>query len=121
MIGGVQIRRVYDHTNADDDYRVLVDRLWPRGVSKEAANVDEWLRDIAPSDDLRHWFGHDPDLWDEFRRRYRLEIEELSSESLDHLVDLAGERSVTLVYAARDTEHNNAVVIKELLNERLGH
>lgn len=120
MTGHVQIRRVYDEPTDDDGYRVLVDRLWPRGVSKEAAQIDEWVRDISPSDDLRHWFGHDPARWDEFRRRYRTEMDGPGAESVEHLVDLAGHQTVTLVYAAKDTEHNNAVAIKELLDERLG-
>lgn len=119
MTERVQIRRVYEAPDADDGYRVLVDRLWPRGVSKDKADVDEWLRDVSPSDELRHWFGHDPDLWSEFQRRYRVELEGVGAESMDHLVALASEQKVTLVYAARDTEHNNAVAIKELLDERL--
>lgn len=118
MTSHVQIRRAYDGASADDGYRVLVDRMWPRGVSKEAANIDEWMREISPSTDLRRWFGHDPKLWDEFRRRYRAELDELPEGTIDRLVAIAAEKKLTLVYAAKDTDHNNAVVIKELLDER---
>lgn len=120
MGGHVRVRRVYDAAGEDDGYRVLVDRLWPRGVSKEAAHVDEWVREVAPSDELRHWFGHDPELWEEFKQRYYSELEGDPAPSLEHLRELVADRDVTLVYAAKDTEHNNAVALRELL-ERSAH
>jgi uncharacterized protein YeaO (DUF488 family) len=112
--------RVYKRSGVKG-YRVLVDALWPRGVSKDKADVDEWLKDVAPSDKLRRWFAHDPAKWDEFRARYQ---QELSSEdrkaAFDKLVSIAKkERSLVLVYAAKDEEHNNAIVVKEALEELL--
>jgi uncharacterized protein YeaO (DUF488 family) len=110
----VRLKRAYDAPEHADGYRVLVDRLWPRGVSKEEAQLDEWARELAPSAELRKWFGHDPERFDEFRRRY---IEELEAhdEKLRELRRRARGETVTLVYAARDTEHNDAVVLAELL------
>ena len=107
-------KRVYEKAEASDGYRVLIDRLWPRGVSKERARIDEWARDLAPSSELRRWFGHDPDKFEEFRRRYLVELR----AQKDKLADLrrrARSDRVTLVYGARDTEHNDAVVLVELL------
>lgn len=118
-MSGVRIRRVYDPPEPEDGFRILIDRVWPRGVSKEEARVDEWRRDLAPSTELRRWFGHDPARFDEFRRRYRAELEQ-AADALDELVERARDGVVTLVYGARDTEHNNAVVLRELLEERLG-
>lgn len=110
----IKIKRVYEKPQPGDGLRLLVDRLWPRGLSKDQARVDRWLKEIAPSDELRKWFGHDPDKWQEFRSRY---IEELRSkrEMVDEIVASARTGTVTLVYAAADEEHNNAVVLKELL------
>ncbi|HEY8341372.1 MAG TPA: DUF488 domain-containing protein [Egibacteraceae bacterium] len=119
VVSGVRIRRVYDPPEPEDGFRILIDRVWPRGVSKEEARVDEWRRDLAPSTELRRWFGHDPARFDEFRRRYRAELEQ-AADALDELVERARDGVVTLVYGARDTEHNNAVVLRELLEERLG-
>lgn len=115
----VWTRRAYDAATRNDGYRVLVDRLWPRGVTKEEVSIDEWLRDVSPSDELRHWFGHDPDKWDEFRRRYRTELKGEPAASLEHLVDLAAKRRVTLVYGAKDTAHNNAVALTGFIEEAL--
>ncbi len=109
-------KRIYDPPDADDGRRLLVDRLWPRGVSREAARLDDWLKELAPSDGLRRWFGHNPALWEEFRARYREELK-THVELLDDLRAEAKRGTVTLLFAARDTEHNNAVVLKELLNE----
>ncbi|MDR7447281.1 MAG: DUF488 family protein, partial [Armatimonadota bacterium] len=110
----------YEPPEPQDGFRVLVDRLWPRGLSKEAARVDLWARELAPSDRLRRWFGHDPVKWEEFRRRYR---EELSRSPARELVQQLAERArhgtVTLVFGARDERHNNAVVLAEVLQERL--
>lgn len=110
----VRIRRVYEEPAVDDGKRVLVDRLWPRGLSKEAARIDEWLKEIAPSDELRKWFGHDPARWDEFRERYRRELD-ARADLLGQLTSMAKEGTVTLLFAAKDEEHNNAVVLRELL------
>ena len=109
-------KRIYDPPGADDGRRLLVDRLWPRGVSREAARLDDWLKELAPSDGLRRWFGHNPALWEEFRARYREELK-THVELLDDLRAEAKRGTVTLLFAARDTEHNNAVVLKEMLNE----
>lgn len=115
---GIQIKRAYDVAGPNDGYRVLVDRLWPRGIKKEVLRLDLWLKDIAPSPQLRTWFGHDPSRWEEFRRMYR---QELAAPTMQHLLkDLAAASHtgpVTLVYGARDQEHNGAVVLKEILDE----
>ena len=113
---GVRIKRAYQQPESTDGYRVLVDRLWPRGVKKEGLKLDEWAKDLAPSPDLRKWFGHDPAKWEEFRQRYK---EELSSPERREILAILADRShwgpVTLVYSARDEEHNGAVVVKEVL------
>ena len=110
----VRLKRAYDPVAATDGYRVLVDRIWPRGVTREEAHLDEWARELAPSTGLRRWFGHDPARFEEFQRRY---IEELASQAqkLRELRARAREGTLTLVYAARDTDHNDAVVLAELL------
>lgn len=110
----VKIKRIYDPPAPGDGRRVLVDRLWPRGVSKDEARLDEWLKEIAPSDELRKWFGHEPARWEEFRKRYREELKS-HGEFMERLRAEAKKGSVTLLFAAKDAEHNNAVVIKELL------
>lgn len=115
----VRIKRIYDAPADDDGYRVLVDRVWPRGVSKQAARLDRWLKEVAPSTELRRWFGHDPSRWDEFRKRYRGELEETPA-LVQELVDKARSTSVTLLFSARDRQHNQAVVLREWLEERLG-
>jgi len=112
----VRLKRAYDPAEPGDGYRVLVDRLWPRGVSKERARLDEWARELAPSADLRTWFGHDPERFAEFERRYRAELT-AHEEKLDELRRRAREGTLTLVYGARDEEHNDAVVLAELLRE----
>jgi Uncharacterized conserved protein len=114
----LKIKRVYDAPSEADGYRVVVDRLWPRGISKDDLKVDIWLRDVAPSDELRKWFGHDPAKWQGFRSKYTQELN--SNKEFEKLLDLVRERErVTLVYSARDTEHNQAVVLKELIEKRL--
>ncbi len=110
----VRLKRAYEPPEPSDGYRVLIDRLWPRGVKKEEARLDEWARELAPSSELRRWFGHDPAKFDEFRRRYREELG-AQEEKLTELRRLARKETVTLVYSARDTEHNDAVVLAELL------
>jgi len=112
----VRIKRAYDPPEAGDGYRVLIDRVWPRGVKREDLRLDEWARDLAPSAELRRWFGHDPARFDAFRERYREELRSHADE-LAKLRRRAREGRVTIVYGARDREHNNAVVLAELLRE----
>jgi len=107
---------IYEEPSADDGLRVLVDRLWPRGISKARAQVDRWEKDISPTTELRHWFGHDPAKWEEFLQRYRAELED-KKELLSQLREEADERTVTLLYAAKDEEHNNAVALKRYIEE----
>jgi uncharacterized protein YeaO (DUF488 family) len=114
----VRTKRVAEKAAKADGERVLVDRLWPRGVSKEKAKLDEWLPDLGPSDELRKWFGHDPERFEEFRRRYVDELKE-RRELLADLRRRAGEGTVTLLFAARDEEHNNAVVLADVLRRGL--
>lgn len=109
----IKIKRVYEAPAATDGRRVLVDRLWPRGLSRQKAAIDEWAKDLAPSDALRRWFGHDPKRWATFRQRYRAELRPRQAR-LRALRRLAMRRRITLVYAAKDEHHNNAVVLKEL-------
>jgi uncharacterized protein YeaO (DUF488 family) len=112
----VAIKRVYDQPEPGDGTRILVDRLWPRGLSKERAKVDAWLKEVAPSNDLRKWFGHDPEKFAEFRRRYEAELaSESGQEALARLRDLSRQGPVTLVFAAHDSEHNDAVVLRDVL------
>ena len=110
----VRTKRVYDQAEPGDGYRILIDRLWPRGVPRERAHLDEWARDLAPSTDLRKWFSHDPDRFPEFRERYCEELR-AHTDQIDGLRARAGCGPVTIVYGARDTEHNDAVVIAELV------
>lgn len=113
----VRLKRAYERAARQDGYRVLVDRLWPRGVTKKALALDEWLRDLGPSNALRKWFGHDPARWRQFERRYRTELKE-QKEALHRLRQKSRRHTVTLVYAARDEEHNEAVVLKAVLENR---
>ena len=115
--GNVRLKRAYEPAAAGDGTRILVDRLWPRGVSKQRAAIDCWMKDIAPSTALRKWFGHDPARWDEFRRRYAKEVR-AHADLLDQLRALARQGPVTLVYAARDEEHNDAVELRKLILEK---
>lgn len=110
----IRLKRAYEPADAGDGVRLLVDRLWPRGVSKERAALDDWLKDIAPSTELRQWFGHDPDRWPEFQRRYRAELRE-HAEELNRIRAMARTHTVTLVYSAHDEEHNDAVVLRGVL------
>jgi len=112
----VRTKRAYDEAAPDDGYRILIDHVWPRGISKERAHLDEWARELAPSDELRKWFDHVPERFDEFRSRYRDELM-AQSERIDALGRLAENGPLTIVYAARDEEHNNAVVLAELIRE----
>jgi uncharacterized protein YeaO (DUF488 family) len=114
----VRLKRAYDAASPGDGYRVLIDRLWPRGISRERAKLDDWEKELAPSAELRQWFGHDPTRFAEFRRRY---LDELRSERrrLSTLRRRARAGTVTLVYSAHDTEHNDAVVLSEVLRRGL--
>lgn len=113
----VRLKRAYEQPEPSDGYRVLIDRLWPRGLTKEQAQLDEWARDLGPSTELRRWFGHDPAKFAEFRRRYSGELT-AQEEKLGELRRRARAGTLTLVYSARDTEHNDAVVLAELLRGR---
>lgn len=112
----IRVKRVYDPPEPDDGLRVLVDRLWPRGLSKESAHIDLWLRDIAPSNELRKWYGHDPAKWDEFRRRYAQEL----AEHQDAVRELEARLSspVTLLFSSKETKLNNAMALREYLEAR---
>jgi uncharacterized protein YeaO (DUF488 family) len=110
----LRLKRAYEPAGPDDGARILVDRLWPRGVSKAKAALDEWIKDVAPSTELRKWFSHDPARWAEFQRRYRAELRG-QSETLARIRDLAREHVVTLVYSAHDEQHNDAVVLRAVL------
>lgn len=109
----INIKRVYESTSPDDGMRILVDRLWPRGLSKEGARLDMWMKEIAPSDRLRQWFKHDPKKWPEFRRRYSQEA--LKNPALGDLRSLVKKKKITLLYAASDETRNNAQVLKDIL------
>lgn len=113
----VQTKRAYESPAAEDGTRVLVDRLWPRGLKKTDAAIDRWAKELAPSTELRKWFGHDPARWEEFRRRYSEELSE-HREDIARLRDLARKGRITLVYAAHDEAHNDAVVLREILLTR---
>ena len=116
----VGLRRAYEAPGADDGYRVLVDRVWPRGRSRDELHIDEWARDLGPSNELRRWFGHDPVRWEEFRKRYRDELSDPErAAKLDELAERARHGRLTVVYGARDETHNQAVVIAEQLESRL--
>ncbi|MBC3193010.1 DUF488 domain-containing protein [Pseudonocardia sp. C8] len=110
----VQVRRIYDPPEKDDGTRVLVDRVWPRGLRKEDARYDEWIKDVAPSTELRKWYGHDPDRFGEFRRRYRAELD--GSSALERLRECAHHGNLTLLTATRDPEYSQAEVLREVLD-----
>lgn len=110
----LRLKRAYEPAAPDDGVRVLVDRLWPRGLRKSDAAIDRWMKDIAPSTQLRQWFGHDPERWPEFRRRYVKELQQQAA-AVDELRELARGRPVTLVFAAHDEAHNDAVVLRDAL------
>ena len=110
----VKLKRAYEPSASGDGLRVLVDRLWPRGVSKKHAALDQWIKEVAPSTELRKWFGHDPDRWEEFGRRYAAELH-ANDELLAQLRALARQGPVTLVYSAHDEAHNDAIVLRHVL------
>ena len=111
------IKRIYEKVEVTDGTRILVDRLWPRGVKKSTAHIDKWMKDVAPSNELRLWFNHDTAKWEEFRRRYENELD--GNRAFLELVEYAKKNDVTLVYAAQDIEHNNAVVLSEMVSKKL--
>lgn len=113
----IKLKRVYERPSPQDGLRVLVDRLWPRGLTKERASVDLWAKDLAPTTELRKWFGHDPAKWKQFQVRYRKELEE-KKDALQELKHKSKGNTVTLLYGARDQEHNEALVLKEILAGR---
>ncbi|HVT32486.1 MAG TPA: DUF488 family protein [Rhodanobacteraceae bacterium] len=115
----IKLKRVYEKASRDDGFRILVDRLWPRGVSKVEAHVDAWLKGSAPSTALRQWFGHDPAKWDEFRRRYTAELKQ-DTAAVAEVRDLVAEKkNVTFVFSERDTEHTHAIVLKDFVERGL--
>ena len=112
----IRLKRAYDDAANSDGLRLLVDRIWPRGVSKEDANISNWLKELAPSTDLRKWFGHDPEKWEEFQKRYLEELKSADNDSLTELKQCVQQhKRLTLVFAAKDTEHNNAVALKAFI------
>jgi uncharacterized protein YeaO (DUF488 family) len=117
-MGVITLARVYDQPEAGDRPRFLVERLWPRGVRRGALRRSEWLPDVGPSHELRKWFGHDPQRWDDFRRRYFAELDR-HPEAWQPLRDAAADGDITLLYSSRDAEHNNAVALREYLSARL--
>jgi uncharacterized protein YeaO (DUF488 family) len=116
----IRIERIYDNPKANNSFRILVDRLWPGGLSKDKARIDLWQKDIAPSNTLRKWFGHDEKKWDEFKRKYFKELDKKSnSEVVDEIIKLAKEHSsITLLYGTKEERFNNAVALKEYLEEK---
>jgi len=113
----IRVKRVYDPPSSDDGVRILVDRLWPRGLRKDAVRVDVWLRDVAPSDELRRWFGHDPSKWEEFKRRYFEELK--NNKAVEELMKLIRDgKTITLLYSTK-SPYNNAVALKEYLESKL--
>jgi uncharacterized protein YeaO (DUF488 family) len=113
----LKVKRAYDAPENADGFRVLVDRIWPRGLTKTSARIDLWLKDIAPSAALRKWFGHDPTKWPEFRKRYFRELDE-KPEAIAELENLLSKRRVTFVFSARDNEHNNAIALKDYVESK---
>jgi uncharacterized protein YeaO (DUF488 family) len=113
----VKAKRVYDPASPDDGKRILVDRLWPRGIKKERAKIEEWLKDIAPSDELRKWFSHDPAKWPDFEKRYAAELKK-KSDLVERLRAEAKKGTITLLFASKEAKYNNTAVLKELIEHR---
>ena len=111
----IQLKRIYDDTAQNDGYRVLVDGMWPRGIAKRDARIDEWYKTLAPSKELRQWFGHNRERWQAFRKAYLAELAEADTVALDELREIARQQQLTLLFAARDVECNHAVVLKAYL------
>ena len=115
----LKIKRVYEEAEAGDGVRFLVERLWPRGMKKEELKMNAWLKDVAPSPALRSWYAHEPSRWKEFQQRYRAELEQ-NPDAWKPILAAAGQGNVTLLYSARDTEHNSALLLKSFLEEQMG-
>ena len=115
----LKLKRAYERASREDGRRILVERLWPRGIRKASLQLDAWLKEVAPTAALRQWFSHDPKKWDEFQRRYRAELEQ-HPEVCDPILKAARRGTVTLVYSSHDSEHNNAVALRDYLERRLG-
>jgi uncharacterized protein YeaO (DUF488 family) len=114
----IRIKRVYEPYTGTDGYRILIDRLWPRGISKENGHIDKWLKEVAPSTDLRKWFNHEPEKWPQFCAKYKAEVK--GSTALDELLtDIHDHKTVTLLYGARDERHNQAIALERIIRERL--
>jgi len=114
----IKIKRIYDQPSGEDGYRILIDRLWPRGMTKENAKIDLWLKEVAPSDNLRNWFSHDPEKWEEFRRKYKEELK-TKQELLNEIKQLEKEKgTVTLLYSSREEKYNNAVALSGFLKRQ---
>lgn len=116
----IGVARAYDPPGDDDGARYLVDRVWPRGIRKDALRIEQWLRDVAPTNELRRWFGHDPQRWDDFVERYRAELD-ANRAAWEPLLEAASQGPITLVYGARDPEHNQAVALRDYLERKLSH
>lgn len=115
----IRINRIYEDDDSSEGHRILVDRLWPRGVSKNEANLDDWWKDLAPSGELRKWFDHDPEKWPDFKNKYRKELDEKRSLLKEKMDALDLRKTITLLYGARDKDHNQAVVLKGYMEDRL--
>jgi uncharacterized protein YeaO (DUF488 family) len=115
----IYLKRIYEDPAKDDGYRVLVDHLWPRGVKKEKAHIDQWLKEIAPSSGLRKWFGHNPEKWETFKRRYFEELDQIPGV-VEELMAKIGEVTVTLLFSSKEEKFNNAVALREYLERKLG-
>jgi uncharacterized protein YeaO (DUF488 family) len=111
----IKVKRIYDPSEKSDGFRILVDRLWPRGIKKEDAGIDLWDKEIAPSNELRHWFNHDPHKWSQFRKLYEKEL--IGKSQLAELIKTIRGKTITLLYSAKDTEHNNAVALKDIITK----
>src|SRR5919109_578070 len=115
----IKIERIYDNPNGDSSFRILVDRIWPRGLSKEKVKIDLWQKDIAPSNSLRKWFGHDEKKWDEFKQQYFKELDK-NNDTVNTIIKIAKEQnSITLLYGSKEERFNNAVALKEYLKEKI--
>lgn len=114
----IKLKRIYEQSSKNDGFRILVDRLWPRGVSKEDAEIDLWLKEIAPGDELRKWYSHDMNRWEQFRESYMEELNNMSGQ-IDKIKEIEKEHgTITLLYSAKDESHNNAVVLREFLENK---
>jgi len=114
----INLKRVYNNPLPDDGHRVLVDRIWPRGISKETAQINEWLKDIAPSNELRKWFNHDPHKWEKFKKRYFAELKD-NKDVLENIYSIAKKHHITFVYSAKNEKFNNAVALKEYIEKKM--